>query len=173
MKKNKILSLIITLILVATTAISAQNISVSQKVKAPQATVQSVKKSTPQVYYQNANSLDIVNNPQNYLNKNVRIKATFDKFSTLGLDYKAAMRDSQDYLSFLIKRDDVTDHIIPLSEMKLFLKRTYAEKFIDLDTGDKIEIEGKVFSTALNDPWIDVTKLSIIYKVNKDKKSVK
>ena len=48
--------------------------------------------------------------------------------------------------------------------MRLFLKIDYAEKFIDLDTGDKIEIVGKVFSTALGDPWIDVNRLTIIKK---------
>ena len=106
--------------------------------------------------------LDIVANPKAYLNKNIKMDATFDKFSTLGLDYQPAMRKSEDFISFLIRRDDVTDHVIPLSEMKLFLKRSVAEKYIDLESGDKINIEGKVFSTALNDPWIDVEKFTII-----------
>ena len=69
-----------------------------------------------------ASSLDVVKNPQKYLNKTITMKATFDKFSTLGLDYKPAMRSSENYIGILIKRDDVTDHTIPLSEMKLFLK---------------------------------------------------
>ena len=30
------------------------------------------------------------------------------------------------------------------------------------ETGDKIEIEGKVFSTAMGDAWIDITKLTVI-----------
>ena len=77
--------------------------------------------------------LELVAAPSKYLNKNVKFKATFDKFSTLGLDYKPAYRDSQKYISFLIKRDDVTDHTIPLAEMKIFIKRSEAEKFIDLD----------------------------------------
>ncbi len=106
--------------------------------------------------------LDVVANPSEYLNKNIKMNATFDKFSTLGLDYKPAMRKSEDYISFLIRRDDVTDHIMPLSEMKLFLKRKVAEKYIDLETGDKISIEGKVFSTAMSDPWVEVTKLTVI-----------
>lgn len=114
--------------------------------------------STPIV----VNSLEVVKNPSAYLNKTVKIKATFDKFSTLGLDYKPAMKKSEDYIGFLIKRDDVIDHTVPLSEMKLFLKRSVAEKYIDLESGDKIEFEGKVFSTALSDPWIDVTKFTVI-----------
>lgn len=106
--------------------------------------------------------LDVVANPQFYLNKNIKMNATFDKFSTLGLDYKPAMRKSEDYIGILIRRDDVTDHVMPLPEMKLFLKRKDAEKFIDLESGDKIAIDGKVFSTAMGDPWIEITKLTVI-----------
>lgn len=117
--------------------------------------------------------LNVVAVPQKYLNKTVTMKATFDKFSTLGLDYKKAMRSSSDYIGFLIQRDDVVDHNVPLSEMKLFIKRDYAEKFIELDTGDKIQITGKVFSNALGDPWIDINKITILQKKanpDKDKK---
>lgn len=122
--------------------------------------------------YVSVTPLSVVANPSLYMNKNIKMKATFDKFSTLGLDYKPALRSSQDYISFLIKRDDVTDHTIPLSEMKIFIKRTEAEKFIDLDSGDVIEIYGKVFSTALTDPWVDVNKLVVIQKKTPDKKKV-
>lgn len=120
-----------------------------------------------------ATPLNVVAAPQKYLNKTVTMKATFDKFSTLGLDYKKAMRSSSDYIGFLIQRDDVVDHNVPLSEMKLFIKRDYAEKFIELDTGDKIQITGKVFSNALGDPWIDINKITILQKKanpDKDKK---
>ena len=96
------------------------------------------------------------------------MQATFDKFSTLGLDYKKALRPSDKYIGILIQRDDVMDHDIPLSEMKIFLKKEMAEKHIDLDCGDKIEITGKVFSTALNDPWLDVESLTVIKKVKKE-----
>ena len=54
--------------------------------------------------------------------------------------------------------------------MKIFIKRTEAEKFIELDSGDIIEVYGKVFSTALTDPWIETEKLVIIEKKNKTKK---
>lgn len=107
-------------------------------------------------------SLEIVANPCTYLNKNVKFRATFDKFSALGLDYKPALKSSQDFIGILIKRDDVKDHTIPLSEMKLFLTRTEAEKYIDLNSGDIVDIEGNVFSTALGDPWIEIKKFTII-----------
>ena len=117
--------------------------------------------------------LSVVASPQKFLNKTVTMKATFDKFSTLGLDYKKAMRSSSDYIGFLIQRDDVVDHNVPLSEMKLFIKRDYAEKFIELDTGDKIQITGKVFSTALGDPWIDINKITILQKKAGSDKDIK
>lgn len=115
--------------------------------------------------------LVIVKSPKEFLNKTITMNAKFDKFSTLGLDYKSAFRSSEDYISFLIKRDDTTFDI-PLSEMKLFIKRTAAEKFIELKTNDEIQIEGKVFSDALGDPWIEVTKLTLIKKAP-DKDGVK
>jgi len=111
-----------------------------------------------------AKPLQIVQNPSRFLNQNIKMNATFDIFSTLGLDYKKALRESKDYIGFLIQRDDVQDHNIPLSEMKLFLKRDYAEKFIDLDTGDRIEITGYVFSNALGDAWIDVNNITVLKK---------
>ena len=117
-------------------------------------------------------SLDMVNHPSKYLNKTVKVKGKFDKFSTLGLDYKPAMRSSEDYITFLIQRDDIKDHNIPLSEMKIFLKRSVAEKYIDLSAGDEVEFSGKVFSTALGDIWVDAETFNLISHKNKseDKK---
>ncbi len=109
--------------------------------------------------------LQIVANPSYYLNKKVVITAKFDKFTTLGLDYKKAFRDSQKYIGFLVQRDDVQDHNVPLSELKMFMKRDYAEKFIDLNTGDKIKITGTVFSNALGDGWLDAEKIEVTEKV--------
>ncbi len=112
--------------------------------------------------YINVNPLDIVARPNFYLNKNVKIKAKFDKFSTLGLDYKPALRSSEKYISFLIQRPDITDHNIPLSELKIFLDRNEAEKYIDLNSGDTVEFTGKVFSNALGDAWMDVDKFTVL-----------
>ena len=53
--------------------------------------------------------------------------------------------------------------------MKLFLKRSEAEKFIELKTNDEIEISGTVFSDALGDTWIDVTRLTLIKKAADNK----
>lgn len=125
---------------------------------------------TPAVTYVNVNPLDVVNNPKFYLHKNIRIKGKFDKFSTLGLDYKPAMKSSEDYISFLIQRPDITDHNIPLSELKIFLKRTEAEKYIDLNSGDIVEFSGKVFSAALGDPWVEVTQFKVISAATKENK---
>lgn len=142
-----------------------------EKVSAqPAATVQPAAVQQPAAQTVAATPLSIVESPKSYLNKTVIMKAKFDKFSTLGLDYKPAFKSSDDYISFLIKRDDTT-HDIPLSEMKLFLKRDVAEKFIDLKTDDDIEIKGKVFSDALGDAWIDVSELKIIKKAPETKKN--
>ena len=104
------------------------------------------------------NSLELVKFPNRYLEKNIIMNCRFDKFSTLGLDYKPAMKSSEDFISFLIKRDDTLNDI-PLSELKIFLDKKTAEKFINLKSGDDITVTGKVFSTALGDPWVEVTKL--------------
>ena len=113
--------------------------------------------------------LTVVNSPKTYLNKTIIMEAKFDKFSTLGLDYKPALKSSDDYISFLIKRDD-TNFNIPLSEMKLFIKRSMAEKYIDLKTNDEIEIKGIVFSDALGDTWVDVSSLTVTKKAPEEKK---
>ena len=134
---------------------------------------QAAKSASQQIQMQNGiyvKPLTVVNSPKTYLNKNIIMDAKFDKFSTLGLDYKTAYRSSDKYISFLIKRDD-TSFNIPLSEMKLFLKREVAEKFIDLKTNDEIQIKGVVFSDALGDTWIDVSDLKITKKAPDEKKS--
>ena len=131
------------------------------KVPAKTQIVQTTAKTSDAVY-ESANSLDIVANPTKYLNKHVKIRAKFDKFSTLGLDYKPAFRSSDKYITFLIKRDDVVNHTVPLSEMKIFLKRDEAEKYIDLNAGDVVEFSGRVFSNALSDVWVDVEKFTVI-----------
>ena len=112
------------------------------------------------------NPLDVVKRPSVYLNRKVQMTARFNKFATLGLDYKPAMRSSETHISFLIYRPD-TDKNIPLSEMKLFVTRKYAEKFIDLKEGDIVKITGTVFSNALGDAWVDVENLS---KINTEAK---
>lgn len=111
--------------------------------------------------------LTLVANPNKYLNQFIKFQARFDKYTTLGLDYKPAFKDSKDYITFLIKRPDIKNekHTIPLSELKLMLARKTAEKYTNLDTGNDIFVYGHVFSCALNDPWLEVDHL---VGVNKD-----
>jgi len=122
------------------------------------------KETTPCVQAVTVNPLDLVANPQTYLNKKIKMTSQFDKFSTIGLDYPPVNRSSKDYISFIIKRPDVEnkDYTIPFSELKLIIKRDKAEKLIDLESGDKIEITGTVFSAALGDPWVDVDEVKML-----------
>lgn len=159
---NKKIILSITFILTLAIFSGAYNKAMSEN------TAQKAPVQTQNTKIINAAPLAIVSNPEKYLNKTVKMQATFDKFSTLGLDYNKALRPSKDYIGILIQRDDVVDHDIPLSEMKLFLKKELAEKHIDLDTGDKIELTAKLFSTALGDPWLDVESLEVIKKTKKE-----
>ncbi len=113
--------------------------------------------------------VEVVNCPSKYLNKTITFNAEFVSYSALGLDYKPALREASKYISVLIRRSDVNDHVIPLSEMKLFLKRETAEKNAELEAGDKIKITGKVFSTALGDPWVDITSFTVLEQKSKKK----
>lgn len=124
------------------------------------------------VVYKEAAPLKLVAQPDKYLNKKIKFNAKFDKFSAIGLDYEPINRDSKKYISFLIKRENVTNYNIPLSELKLILKRDYAEKeLVNLESGDEIEVFGNVFATALGDPWVDVDKITILTHKNTDKKA--
>lgn len=106
--------------------------------------------------------VDLVGNPHKYMDKYILLNGTFDKFTTLGLDYKPAFKDSKDYISFLIQRPDkkTKKYTVPLSELKLIVARKTAEKYPNLETGDNLKIYGKVFSTALNDPWVEVDHIT-------------
>lgn len=173
---NKAKLLILTLAASITLGLGAdaavKNSKKNVKVIQPVVQKQVENKATDAVYTP-VNSLDVVANPTKYLHKKIKIKAKFDKFSTLGLDYKPAYRSSEKYITFLIKRDDVTTHTIPLSEMKNFLDRETAEKYIDLKPGDEIEYSGTVFSDALGDAWISVEKFTALSQQSKEKDTKK
>lgn len=122
--------------------------------------------------YKEVAAFALVSNPSKYLSKDVKIKAKFDKFSTIGLDYPPVKRDAKTYISFLIKRENA-NYNIPLSELKLIIKRDYAEKeMVNIEAGDDIEIYGNVFSTALGDPWVSVERIVILTQ-HKDKEADK
>lgn len=151
------------------------NFGVNAAVNAPNTKTKepvAIQKTTENVYQQ-VNPLDVVENSSKYLNKHIKIKAKFDKFTTLGLDYKPAYRSAEKYITFLIKKENVAGHTIPLAEMKNFLDRKTAEKYIDLKPGDEIEYSGIVFSNALGDVWIDVEKFNVLNQPSKEKESTK
>lgn len=112
--------------------------------------------------YLSVSPLTVVQQPKFYLGKNIKFTAKFDKFSNLGLDYKPAFRSSEKYISLLIQRPDVISNDIPLSELKIFVERESAEKYIDLNAGDEIEVSGSIFSVALGDPWMTVDDFRVI-----------
>lgn len=111
--------------------------------------------------------LELLKNPQAYLNKKVTFTGTFNRFADIGLDYKKAFRDSRDYVTFFILRPDVTEHTIPLSEMKLFFPRKKSDEVMNLESGDKIQVVGTEFSTALEEPWVDIEHIKILEKTTK------
>ncbi|MEB3205802.1 MAG: hypothetical protein VKK59_00465 [Vampirovibrionales bacterium] len=150
--------------------------------------------------YAEVTSLDLVQRPADYLNKLVKFEAEFNTFSTLGLDYSRAKRDARDYYGLMVRRPDVSHHVIPLSELKLFAKRpdepkneqkqppktvtpqsqkpqesskeadTLLKNWMELERGDRILIYGKVFSAALDDPWMDVQRIDLLKKAPSKKK---
>lgn len=112
----------------------------------------------------NVNPDDLVAKPQEYLGKNVKFTAHFFAFSNLALDYKPAMRSSKTHLSLLVLKPGTH---IPLSELKLAMmmpkdKDPETELLAKLKDGDQIEIVGKEFSAALDDPWVEIYKLKRI-----------
>lgn len=117
--------------------------------------------------------LSLLQQPTQYMNKKVTFKGTFNRFADIALDYKKAFRDSRDYVTFFILRPDVADHTIPLAELKLFFPRKKSNEVMDMETGDKIQIVGTEFSTALDEPWIDVEHIKILEKTEKHEKNHK
>ncbi|MBR1907956.1 hypothetical protein IJ818_03370 [bacterium] len=169
--KNKIITALMLFVLglsigngIVSNSVMAQNgSSKSAVVENTQTTVVNSQLTQKAETVMSVKPLDLVENPDVYLNKKIKITALFDKFSILGLDYKPALRSSEKYITFLIQRPEVSNDI-PLSELKNFLTRDMAEKFIDLNNGDTIEYTGTVFSTALGDVWVDVDSLTVLKK---------
>ncbi|MFM7389126.1 MAG: hypothetical protein ACKO34_00710 [Vampirovibrionales bacterium] len=114
----------------------------------------------------------LVSNPTAFLKKAVKLEGTVATFSSLGLDYKPVYRNPEQFITLLLFRDDVPNTIhIPLTELKLFVNRTLAEKHKDLGPNDVIQLEGSVVSDALGDAWVDVTQLTVVKKVSKEASS--
>jgi hypothetical protein len=107
----------------------------------------------------------LLNSPQLYLDKKIKFRGEFSSFSTLALDYEPAKRDSKDYISLCIFRPNTK---IPLSELKLAYPVEDAkddEIVAELSKGDLVEIFGQEFSTALDEPWLDVHSVKLIKAV--------
>jgi hypothetical protein len=121
--------------------------------------------------YAPVKALDLVKDPESYLEKGIAVEGVFNSFSNIGLYYPKAFRDSKDFVSVLIIRPDVSHHDIPLSELKLIFPRKRSETVLNLESGDTIELKGSLFSTALNDPWMDVEAIEIKQKSKEEKES--
>jgi hypothetical protein len=121
------------------------------------------------------NADDLVNKPQEYLGKNVKFTANFFAFTNLALDYKPAFRSSKTHLSLLVLRPG--SHV-PLSELKLAMmmpkeKDPETDLLAKLKDGDQVEIVGKEFSAALDDPWVEIFKLKRIGAAKEEAKDSK
>lgn len=131
---------------------------------------------TPEPVIENVQSVtaeQLVDKPHDYMNKNVKFVANFFAFSSLALDYKPALRPAKTNLSFLVLKDGTH---IPLSELKLAMaipKEKDPENTLlaKLKDGDQLELTGKVFSAALDEPWIDVLRLKLLKAAPDDKKT--
>jgi hypothetical protein len=115
---------------------------------------------------------ELVNKPHEYLGKSIKFKAKFFAFGALALDYKPALRPAKTHLSFTVLGSN--DHV-PLSELKIAMvlpkeKDPDNAMLISLKQGDEVEVYGKVFSAALDDPWVDVVKLKKLKEDKKDEK---
>ncbi len=109
----------------------------------------------------------LLENPQSYIGKKIKLRGKFSSFTTLALDYKPAMRSSKDYISICIFR---TDSKIPLSELKLAYPVKEAKENLvirELEEGDLLEIYGEVFSAALDEPWVDISLIKEIESAQK------
>lgn len=116
---------------------------------------------------------DLVNKPQEYLGKNVKFNANFFAFTNLALDYKPAFRSSKTHLSLLVVKPGSK---VPLSELKLAMmipkeKDPETELLAKLKDGDQVEIIGKEFSAALDDPWVEIFRLKKIGGSKDEKKA--
>ena len=164
MNKIKVISAALIIILGAGTITLTNAATTNPLIPAATRSIAASTTVTPQKNYVIVDPVDMVNYPGKYLNKYVKFKAKFDKYATLGLDYTPAYRSSEKYITFLIQRGDVTTHNVPLSELKIFLDRKEAEKHIDLESGDQIEVAGHVFSNALGDVWMKKEQFTVLTK---------
>ncbi len=114
---------------------------------------------------------ELVAAPDNWLNKEICIDGIFSSFSALALDYPPAMRERRKYVSLTLFRPNTQ---IPLGELKLAMTLDTAqhhEALTKIAENDLVKIKGKVFSSALGEPWMDVNQIQITKAAN-NKESV-
>lgn len=130
---------------------------------APEPVIENIVDVTPE---------QLVNQPRDFLNKNIKFIGNFYVFTNLALDYKPCMRSSRTHLSFMVLRPN--SHI-PLSELKLAMpipkdKDPENQLLAQLKEGDQLEITGKVFGIALDEPYVDVLRLKKLASAPEEKK---
>ena len=143
---------------------SAGKTSSTKDEKAEAKAEEAEAKSKPQPPIENVvdvTTTQLVDKPQDFLNKNVKFTAKFFAYNSLALDYKPALRSSRTHLSFLILRPEAH---VPFAELKLAMalpkeKDPETLMLASLKEGDQIEVIGKVFATPLDEPWLDVLRL--------------
>lgn len=111
---------------------------------------------------------DLVSKPKDFLNKDLVIEGEFYSFSTIPLDYEKAMRSSKDFIGLILARPDQTE--IPLVELKLSAPlEMFKEKNINIEHGDIVSLEAKVYAVALGEPWLEVTGIEIEERAKENK----
>jgi hypothetical protein len=112
---------------------------------------------------------ELLASPAVYKQKTVQMQGVVAGFSALGLDYPPVKFDAKDYVTLLLYRGDVPEGFqIPLSELKLFVKRDVLKDVKRLGQGDSVSIQGTVVSDALGDAWVNVSRLIVVKSVQKD-----
>jgi len=112
---------------------------------------------------------DLVSQPKKFLNKEIVVSGQFYSFSTIPLDYEKAMKSSKDFIGLILARPDMTD--IPLVELKLAAPlEMFKEQDINIEHGDIVSFEAKVYAVALGEPWLEVTSIEVEEHVKKESK---
>jgi hypothetical protein len=108
--------------------------------------------------------VDVAAEPKKFLGKTLAMEGTFYSFSTLPLDYPAAMRSSKDFIGIVLSRPDYLE--IPLVELKLAvpIKKFKDDSLSGLEHGDVIQVRGKVYAVALGEPWIELDSIVVVKK---------
>lgn len=111
---------------------------------------------------------DLVAKPKDFLNKDIVVTGEFYSFSTIPLDYEKALKSSKDFIGLILARPDQTE--IPLVELKILAPlEMFKEQNINIEHGDIVSFEGKVYAVALGEPWLEITSIEIEEHVKDNK----